>query len=84
MKMEARLCARPIHVSVVQWIEYRIPVPTIGVRLPTGIQKQRHDIASQYHAVVLLVGPVSIAPPRLLSSFDYAEHTEFSPAYEAV
>ena len=39
MKMEARLCARPIHVSVVQWIEYRIPVPTIGVRLPTGIQK---------------------------------------------
>ena len=22
---------------VVQWIEYRIPVPTIGVRLPTGV-----------------------------------------------
>ncbi len=25
------------HVPVVQWIEYRIPVPTIRVRLPTGI-----------------------------------------------
>ena len=25
------------QVSVVQWIEFRIPVPTIGVRLPTGI-----------------------------------------------
>ncbi len=25
------------YVSVVQWIEYWIPVPTIGVRLPTGI-----------------------------------------------
>ena len=25
-------------VPVVQWIEYRIPVPTIRVRLPTGIQ----------------------------------------------
>lgn len=25
------------NVSVVQWIEFRIPVPTIGVRLPTGI-----------------------------------------------
>ena len=24
-------------VPVVQWIEYRIPVPTIRVRLPTGI-----------------------------------------------
>ena len=27
-----------IAVSVVQWIEFWIPVPTIGVRLPTGIQ----------------------------------------------
>ena len=26
------------YVPVVQWIEYRIPVPTIRVRLPTGIQ----------------------------------------------
>ncbi len=25
------------NVPVVQWIEYRIPVPTIRVRLPTGI-----------------------------------------------
>ena len=23
---------------VVQWIEYRIPVPMIGVRIPTGVQ----------------------------------------------
>ncbi len=29
---------RKRHVPVVQWIEYRIPVPTIRVRLPTGIQ----------------------------------------------
>lgn len=28
------------QVSVVQWIEFRIPVPTIGVRLPTGILKR--------------------------------------------
>ena len=27
-------------VSVVQWIEYWIPVPTIGVRLPTGIHRR--------------------------------------------
>ena len=25
------------NVPIVQWIEYWIPVPTIGVRLPTGI-----------------------------------------------
>ena len=29
-----------LYVPVVQWIEYRIPVPTIRVRLPTGIQKK--------------------------------------------
>ena len=28
---------RYLYVPVVQWIEYWIPVPTIGVRLPTGI-----------------------------------------------
>lgn len=27
---------------VVQWIEYRIPVPTIGVRLPTGVLLPSH------------------------------------------
>ena len=26
------------NAPVVQWIEYRIPVPTIGVRLPTGVR----------------------------------------------
>ncbi len=29
-----------IHVSIVQWIEYRIPVPTIRVRLPMEILRQ--------------------------------------------
>lgn len=38
--MKWRVCdlAPSKNVSVVQWIEYRIPVPTIRVRLPTGIQ----------------------------------------------
>ena len=27
------------HALIVQWIEYRIPVPTIGVRLPMRVQK---------------------------------------------
>ena len=29
------------NVPIVQWIEYWIPVPTIGVRLPMGIQSNR-------------------------------------------
>lgn len=30
-----------IKAPIVQWIEYRIPVPTIGVRLPMGVQSGR-------------------------------------------
>ena len=36
----------PLHsqtgnASVVQWIEFRFPVPTIGVRIPSGAQIRR-------------------------------------------
>lgn len=45
LKAAGVLKVAEIEVSVVQWIEFRIPVPTIRVRLPTGIQKPDLEIS---------------------------------------
>ena len=54
---------RKRHVPVVQWIEYRIPVPTIRVRLPTGIQhfhKSRNQAKVMRHWILLILFSVSL------------------------
>ena len=33
----SRSLAEALHAPVFQWIEYRIPVPKIRVRFPTGV-----------------------------------------------
>ena len=34
-----------MQAPIVQWIEYRIPVPTIGVRLPMGVLLNTNDMS---------------------------------------
>ena len=36
---------RTYPAPIVQWIELRIPVPSIGVRLPTGVQQRGRQFA---------------------------------------
>ncbi len=44
---------------IVQWIEYWIPVPTIGVRLPMGVLTDAHYVAGDAANCVRLLLPIA-------------------------
>ena len=68
------------HGPLVQWIEWRIPVPLIGVRVPTGSQSQKPKTLKSVFWVLFLVviptglEPISKEPESFILSIELGDH----------
>ena len=74
------------EAPVVQWIELRIPVPSIGVRLPTGVQVYFFDRMKRLFTLLCVSFVTLLFSAELLARtyfFDWSDPTSLTPSFPA-